>query len=194
MKKTFTLMILAVAFVATSCVNNNGKNGFSGAHSSADSLVQGGIAYVNTDTFLLNYKYAQKLTDELMSKSETSRSDFNQQYRVLQQDAMEFQRKVQNNGFLSMERAQKEQDRLQQKQQELQELNDRLTNELMQKQAEVNAELRDTLTKFLDEYSIGRYSLILSNNLGDNVLYSAPGVDITKEVVDLLNARYKEDK
>ena len=194
MKKTFTLMILAVAFVATSCVNNNGKNGFSGAQSSADSLVQGGIAYVNTDTFLLNYKYAQKLTDELMSKSETSRSDFNQQYRVLQQDAMEFQRKVQNNGFLSMERAQKEQDRLQQKQQELQELNDRLTNELMQKQAEVNAELRDTLTKFLDEYAIGRYSLILSNNLGDNVLYSAPGVDITKEVVDLLNARYKEDK
>ena len=94
-----------------------------------------------------------------MSQSESSRSDFNQKYRVFQQDAMEFQRKVQNNGFLSMERAQKEQTRLQKAEQDLQELNERLTNDLMQKQAKVNAELRDTLVNFLNEYAASRYSL-----------------------------------
>ncbi|MBR6249566.1 MAG: OmpH family outer membrane protein [Bacteroidales bacterium] len=191
MKKTFTLISLALAAIATGCVNNNANNAGNSACQKCDSS-KAAVAYINTDTFLLNYKYAQKLSDELMSQSESSRSDFNQKYRVFQQDAMEFQRKVQNNGFLSMERAQKEQTRLQKAEQDLQELNERLTNDLMQKQAKVNAELRDTLVNFLNEYAASRYSLILSNNMGDNVLYSAPGVNITNEVVDALNARYKE--
>ncbi|MBP5419973.1 MAG: OmpH family outer membrane protein [Bacteroidales bacterium] len=191
MKKTFTLISLALAAIATGCVNNNANDAGKVACQGCDST-KSAVAYINTDTFLLNYKYAQKLSDELMSQSESSRSDFNQKYRVFQQDAMEFQRKVQNNGFLSMERAQKEQSRLQKAEQDLQELNERLTNDLMQKQAKVNAELRDTLVNFLNEYAANRYSLILSNNMGDNVLYSAPGVNITNEVVDALNARYKE--
>ena len=51
--------------------------------------------------------------------------------------------------------------------------------------------MRDTLTTFLNQYAKGRYSLILSNTSGDNVFYSAPGVDITADVVEQLNARYK---
>lgn len=150
------------------------------------------IAYINTDSLLMNYEYAKVLNDLIVKKEESSRTDFNQKYRVFQQDAVEFQRKVQNNGFLSMERAQSEQQRLAQVERDLQELNNKLSGELMREQERINRELRDTLQNFLKSYSAKHeYSLILSNTLGDNVLYSAPGVDITGEVVKKLNYRYQ---
>ena len=93
---------------------------------------QFGIAYVNTDSLLTGYDYAVKMSEQLNDKAERSRTDFNEKARVFQQEMVEFQRKVQNNGFLSMERAQKEQARLQQREQELQELNQKLSAELMQ--------------------------------------------------------------
>ncbi len=150
------------------------------------------IAYVNTDTLLLNYEYSQKLSDELISKEESSRAEFNQKYRVFQQDVVEFQRKVQNNGFLSLDRAEKEQARLAKVEQELQELNDRLSAELLNEQARISRELRTIITEFLAEYAKGKYALVLSNNAGDNILYSAPGIDITAQVVEELNKQYRE--
>ena len=78
------------------------------------------VAYINTDSLLLNYTFAKEVNDQLMGKEEASRADFNEKAKVFQQDAMAFQRKVQNNGFLSMERAQKEQERLAKAEQDLQ--------------------------------------------------------------------------
>lgn len=155
-----------------------------------DSLVTTSIAYVNTDSLLSQYEYAKKLNDQLNDKAESARADLNQQARVFQQEVAEFQRKVQNNGFLSVERAQKEQNRLQKAEQDLQQKNDRLSAEFMQEQARLSAELQDTVHNFLAEYAKGRYTLILSNNMGDNVLFAAPGVDITPIVVKALNERY----
>ncbi len=147
------------------------------------------IAYINTDTLLMNWEYSKKKQEELMSKEESARAEYNQKARVFQQDVAEFQRKVQNNGFLSLDRAQKEQERLQGVEAELQELNERLSNELAEETMNVNMELRQIITDFLAEYAKGRYVLVLSNTMGDNVLYSAPGLDITAEVVEQLNER-----
>ena len=130
-----------------------------------------------------------------MGKEEASRADFNEKYKVFQQDAVEFQRKVQNNGFLSMERAQKEQQRLAKAEQDLAQLNQTLTNELMMEQDKLNRQLRDTLMNYLDEYTKAKpYKVILSNTLGDNVLYGAKSVDITNEIVEVLNARHAASK
>lgn len=150
------------------------------------------VVYINTDSLLLKYEYAKVLNDVIMRKEESSRTDFNQKYRVFQQDAMEFQRKVQNNGFLSLERAQSEEQRLAKAERDLQELNNRLSNELMREQERINRELRDTLQMFLKTYSAKHnYKLVLSNTLGDNVLYSEPNIDITNAVVEQLNKRYQ---
>ncbi len=151
------------------------------------------VAYINTDSLLLNYTFAKEVNEKLMSKEEASRADFNEKAKVFQQDAMAFQRKVQNNGFLSMERAQKEQDRLAKAERDLQELNQQLTNELMGEQNKLNRQLRDTLVNYLDVFAKKNpYKVILSNTLGDNVLYGADGVDITNEIVKGLNARHEE--
>ncbi|WP_016777955.1 OmpH family outer membrane protein [Anaerophaga thermohalophila] len=151
------------------------------------------IAYINTDSLLMNYEYAQYLNEELMKKEESSRADFNERARVFQDDMRAFQRKVQNNAFLSLERAQKEERKLRQQEQELQELNNQLSNELMKQQEQMNKELRDTITAFLEEYTKKHpLKLVLSNTMGDNVLYAHDALNITDEVVAILNERYEK--
>jgi outer membrane protein len=153
------------------------------------------IAYINTDSLLMNYKYAQYLNEELLKKEESSRADFNERARVYQDDMRAFQRKVQNNAFLSLERAQNEEKRLRQKEQELKELNTKLSNDLMKRQNQMNNELRDTITNFLKEYTQKHpFKLVMSNMMGDNILYAKEALNITNEVVDILNERYEQKK
>ncbi len=153
------------------------------------------IAYIDTDSLLRQYQFAIYLQEELLKKEEKSRTDFNEQAKKLQDQMAEFQRKVQNNGFLSRERAEQEQKNLMARDQELQQLNSKLSNELMGEQESLNRQLRDTLTSYLEEFNAdGRYKMIISNTLGDNVLYSVPGVNITQQIAEGLNSRYENSK
>jgi len=199
MKQVSTVLnkvgLVAVIILFLSSCTNSGNDQAKGVAGAAQSDEFFPFAYINTDSLLLNYTFAKEVNEQLMSKEEASRADFNEKANVFRQDAVEFQRKVENNGFLSMERAQKEQQRLAQKEQELQQLNQQLSNELMVEQDKLNRQLRDTLMNYLEEYSKENpYKVILSNTLGDNVLYAAPGVDITNEIVEALNARHAASK
>lgn len=187
MKKLFCALTFAAAML-TSC--QNAQNNNNGAAAPADSTSLS-IAFVNTDTLLSQYDYAIKVSESLNSKAETSRTNYNEKLRIFNQELAEFQRKVQNNGFLSMERAQNEQNRLQNEERNLQMLNQQLSQELMQEQARLTTELRDTVSNFLKQYAQGRYKLILNNNMSnDLILYSIPAIDITADVVKALNDRY----
>ena len=149
------------------------------------------VAYLNLDSLLVNYSFAIEANDKLMSKQEDARLKLNTRARTLQQEAADFQRKVDNNAFLSRERAESEANKLQRKQQELQELEAKLTQDIMLENQNLNLQLADTLTAFLEEYNAdGRYKMIISNTGKDNVLMADPKLDITAEVIAALNARY----
>ena len=80
---------------------------------------------------------------------------------------------------------------IQRQQQSLQELQGRLENELASETAKYNEALRDSLMHFLDAYNKDKqYDLILTKQ-GDNILYAAKRFDITKDVINGLNKRYK---
>lgn len=197
MKTNISLIIDAVLAIAVSAlfivVLSDGKSSTSSSSEvSVNKNSLTGIVFINTDSLLINYDYARVLSDILIRKEEKSRTDLNERVRVFQQDMNEFQRKLQNNGFLSLERAQSEETRLRRKEQELQELNNRFSNELMMEQDKMNRELRDTITMFLDSYSKEKsYTMVLSNTMGDNILFAEDVYDITNDVVAKLNARYQ---
>ncbi|MCM1035575.1 MAG: OmpH family outer membrane protein [Paludibacter sp.] len=150
------------------------------------------IAYLNIDTLLTNYTFAQEANEKLMSKQEDARLKLNSKARTLQNEMADFQRKLDNNAFLSRERAESEANRLQKKQQELQDLEAKLTQDIMVENQNLNLQLRDTLDTFLKQFNAdGKYQIILANTQGDNVLLAQPGHDITDEVVTALNKRYK---
>lgn len=151
------------------------------------------VAYLNVDSLLTNYTFAQDASERLMQKQEDARLKLNTKARSLQNEMADFQRKLDNNAFLSRERAEKEQQRLIKKQQDLQDLEAKLTEDIMLENQTLNKQLADTLTQFLQTFNAdGRYQIILSNTAKDNVLMAADQYDITNEVIAGLNKRYKK--
>ena len=163
---------------------------------SGNDTVRGGklpIAYINIDSLLLNYTLAKESNESLIKKQEESRLTINSNARTLQTEMAEFQRKLENNAFLSRERAEQEQLRLQKKQQELQQLDGKLSQQLVQIQQKMSEELRDTINKFMKEYNKNKkYQMIISNTSNDNILYADKSYDITAEVTKILNERCKK--
>ena len=149
------------------------------------------IAYINIDSLLLHYQFAKDANESLIKKQEESRLTINTQARKLQVEMAEFQRKLENNAFLSRDRAEQEQTRLQKKQQELQALDGDLSKQLVQIQQKMSEQLRDTIYAFMKQYyKDHKYQMIFSNTSSDNVLYAEKGYDITTEITKLLNERF----
>jgi len=195
--RIFTISVLIFTFFAiTNCQNSN-KNSTKNqntATDSAESVVKRlPIAYINVDSLLTHYLFAKDANEELMKEQENSRSTLNSRMRQLQQDAAEFQRKLDNNAFLSRERAEEEGARLQSKDRELQELSSKLQDQFFAKQQKLNEQLRDTINAFLKEFNKNKkYEMIISNTANDNILWADPTYDITNEVINALNERMKK--
>lgn len=195
MKKIF--VICAVALVVASCANDKKIDEVKKTDTATEFVapVEGKlpIAIVNTDTLLNNYFMAIEANETLMTKQEDARLELNQRASGLEKEMIDFQRKVENNAFLSRERAEAEQRRLLNKQQELQNLEQQKTQELMLEQQTVSLQLRDSINAAIKVINAdGKYHLIITNSmLNDNILFAAPEYDITMEVLELLNSRYE---
>jgi len=186
---------VAVALMGgmTSCSNN--QQGTATTAVSLGDSVTLPIAYVNTDSLLANYNFAKDLNEELIKKTEDARANLNSQAASLEKEVNEFNRKLQTNAFLSEDRAQSEANRLQNKQNQLEQLNYKLQNDLASEQAQMNARLSDTIQVVLKEYNaVKNFELILSNTMNDNVLIANPKYDITNELIEILNTRYEKNK
>ena len=149
------------------------------------------IAYVEIDTLLTKYDFWNDLNELMIKKEENIRATLNEKGRELENEDKEFQRKLENNAFATRERAEQENARLIKKQQDLQELQNRLTNELATENQKNSLQLRDSINSFLKEYNKEKgYSFIFSNTGFDNLLYADQAYNITDEIVEGLNARY----
>ena len=110
---------------------------------------------------------------------------------------LDFQRKLEANAFLSRERAESEQAKLQKKeqqlmakQQDLENLRQKLSNDFMNEQAALTQQLQDSVQAFLREYNAdGHLHLILNDAV---LMNKVAGYDITDEVIEGLNNRYSK--
>ncbi len=149
------------------------------------------IAYVEIDSLLTKYRFWNDLNELMIKKEENIRTTLNEKAKALDAAMKEFQRKYENNGFVSAESAQQQQSRIIKQQQDLQALQDKLSKELADENQKNSLQLRDSINSFLKIYNKDKgYSLIISNTGFDNLLYADPAFNITQEIVDGLNARY----
>ncbi|MFW9598145.1 MAG: OmpH family outer membrane protein [Paludibacter sp.] len=192
--------ILAVAVIALFIIvfSNKGESQGGVVKAFSKDSVKAGklpIAYINVDSLLSNYQFAKDANESLIKKQEDSRLNINTKARQLQVEMGEFQRKLEANAFLSRERAEQEQARLVRRQQELQELDGKLSQQIMEVQQKMSEQLRDTINAFLKEYNKDKkYEIIISNTASDNILYADKAYDITEDVTKLLNERFKSKK
>ena len=148
------------------------------------------IAYVDIDTLLTNYKLWIQLNEEMIRKEENVRATLNEKGKKLQAEYAEFERKLNNNAFVTRERAESEQARILKQSEELEQLQERLGNELAVENNKNNALFRDSINAYIRDYNkVMGYNIIL-RRLGDNILYIDSDMNITQEIIDGLNARY----
>ncbi len=153
------------------------------------------IAYIRTDSLLSNYNYYKDLSEMALSKIENQRASLNLRGQQLQKEIIEFQQKAQINAFLSDDRRQQEQIRLSRKQQELEEAAGRAEQELAREQAKMQMQLSDTIVNAIKIFNESKkYQVIFSNVGTDNFYFIEDAYDITREVIDFLNARYAPQK
>ena len=191
--KKYMMMAAAAVLALASCNNATPKMDEQPA-AAADNSQAGGlkIAYVEVDSLMTQYEFCKEFTLILQKKSNNARNTLTQKGQQLQSAAANFQQKLNNNGFTSREQAESQQAAIQRQQQSLQELQARLENELAQETQKYNDALRDSLMHFLSDYNKDKkYDLILTKQ-GDNILYATPRFDVTNDIINGLNKRYKK--
>lgn len=181
-------VLYVLHFTGNSCVSAN--VGESGNHVGKGDAK---IVYINTDTLLRNYALSVELNEAFLKKQEERNTELNIKAKDLDRQAREFQRKLENNGFISAERAEAARQDLLEKNQKLQQLQQEMTEKMMKEQSDLNKKLFDSITEFLAKYNKEKgYEIVLSTVVAGNVLYAADGFDITQDVVRRLNEQYKK--
>ena len=190
MKKYF-FGVLAFAAVMASCNNSSPKMDEKPQAAEAENAGGMKIAFVEVDSLMTQYDFAKDYSVTLQKKSNNARNTLTQKSNELQAAVANFQQKLQNNGFTSREQAQSVQAGIERRQRDLQELQARLETELANETQKFNEALRDSLNSFLSSYNKDKkYDLILSK-AGDNILFADHRFDITKDIINGLNKRYK---
>jgi outer membrane protein len=192
--------ILAVAVIVLFILHFSGEKSNQLSHSvsnGGDSIYQSllPVAYIRTDSLLNNYKLFTDLNEASMKELENHRLDINQRRQRFEKEVQDFQQKVQLNAFITQERMNQEGARLEKTRNDLEKYAAQIEQSLSEKQMRMQQQLQDSVLFGLKVFNKPqKYQIIFSNIGTDNFYYVDDAYDITKEVVEFLNARYTPTK
>jgi len=161
---------------------------------SVAGVPEGGIAFVNIDTIIVNFDMFTDRRDDLIEKQRKAEAELNAKGSQYERGARDFQDKI-NKGLITRATAAEMEQSLLQQQQELVNLRDMLQSDLMEEEQVMNRQIIDYITSFLEENkSEYNYQYIFGRSFGSVVLYSDSSLDITQKVLNALNTKYKAEK
>lgn len=191
---------LALAASLASC-SGNGKQAAQTNNAPAEAKNEAAaaptlkIAYVELDSLLKNYQGYKDMNAKLEQKAKANESLLTSKVQAVQNEAQQFQQKLQSNGFVNELAAKQEYDKIMKKQEEGRNMELRLQNEFIKLSADENAKLYNDVRKAVENLNqtLG-YDFILTDTKSDNILYGDPKRNITGEVIEALNKQYNEQK
>ena len=191
MKKNIVRVLSALALVALTASCNKQQSKMDDQPGGADAEQMGmKIAYVEIDSLTEHYEFAKVMKDSLEKMSANATNVLAEKDRQLERSYNNIQQKLQSNGFASEDQYKTAVAAFQREQNNRAALEQRLSNELAQKQADFLTALQDSLDNFLELYNQDKkYDLILSRAA---VLYGNKTYDITQDVINGLNKRYQK--
>jgi outer membrane protein len=147
------------------------------------------IAYVNGDTLDSQYIWLKKQKEDIQKRMETAENNLAAKEQSLMKDTQALQEKFQA-GNMTQADAQKQQEALMKRGQRLEEEKMNLSKTLSEEQKKAFNDLYANVETQLKTLSsqIG-YDYILSYSRGGQILLANDSLDITKQVLDLLNAQ-----
>ncbi|MBQ0015575.1 MAG: OmpH family outer membrane protein [Bacteroidales bacterium] len=166
------------------------------------------IAYVNSDSLIAKYQYAQDLEAELKAYKESQERNYQQQMANFQNDYQKLQTEYQeylktgDQLTLTQQKAKEKEfenrkNQLEQRAAKMQGLEGELTMKIQEKVATENERMLNAIFAFIREYNEAnqQFDVILRKTMNDSpTLYVNPGMDITDEIINGLNEEYKNIK
>ena len=196
--KRIALLALTTLLIM-GCKNNQNPaqqhaNGLPKAAAEGRATAKGEIAYVEVDSLSKQYKFCTDQQEILKRKQADYSAKLEKEGAALQKTMTSLQQKMQSGKITSQQEAQQAQATVQQMQTNLTRHQQQYEEAMTKATQAYQKELRKRINDYLTEYNKdGRYSMILTNSEATiNVLYAAPGSDITKEVIEGLNKAYKK--
>ena len=150
------------------------------------------IAYVNSDSLLKNYDLFKDMEKKFNSKRDKLNTEYQNRAKGLQTEISNYQQTA-GNMTINQQRAVEED--LRRKQQNLMLYQEQLSQELMQDESNMNAQIYDKVSDYLKDYGKNKnLHLVLTYTKGSGVLYASDSLNITNEVITGLNQQYQMDQ
>jgi len=152
------------------------------------------IAYVYVDSLLTHYDLYQDLADQMIKKKASLESELATKGSTLEKEIADFQYKVQKHLITSWDAADQEK-KLGEKQQVLINLQNDMQNRLLEEEASFNRQIHDSVISTVNRYNADKgYHMILSHTFGGGLLYAEDYMNVTADILAMLNASYAESK
>jgi len=153
------------------------------------------IVYVNLDILNEKYEYLQDVSASAKAEQRSLESQYQTKAQKLQDDYVAYQTKAQQ-GLLSENQAKGEEEALMKRKEELDQLE--LKNQaLMEKIQAKTDEMNENMKAYIKDYNKNTgydYVFGYSNSPLSQILMVDDSLDITQEILDGLNAQYREKK
>lgn len=185
----------AVVALVLTLVSPKGTSKKSEDAAQATTAAAGDIVYVRIDTLIMQYDMYSDLRSSLEAKAQTIQDDLSKKGRKLESDIKAFENQY-NKGLLTRSAAEQQQASLQQRQQDFQNLAQQKQYELQEEEIVLNNQVMDAIKTYLEEYNKDHnFAAILTTSDATNVvIVGNPGLDITQEIVENLNAIYIKER
>ncbi len=197
MKKIPFILFVFMSVLFTNCKDKNATTQASGSAKDSTAAAQAAIAagskvmFVNIDSLQDKYTWFKQKNEAMTQKQRSMESAFEAKARNFQNDVVSLQQKAQS-GTVPPAQLQKEEQSLGARQQALTGERDRKAKELSDEAMKFNEELRKKIKTVLEEVQKQKgydYVISYSDAVGSQFWYVNPSLEITTEVLAILNAQ-----
>ncbi len=151
------------------------------------------IVYINQDTLLKKYQYAEDVSKSLQDKGKDAQTQVQSKGQAIQHEFSDYQKNV---NTMSADQRQSTEQHLQREQQDFQTYQQNAAAGIQNEQALANNKVYDKIADFAKGYAKEKgYKLVLMySKANPTILYGDQSMDVTADVLKRLNDDYAKEK
>jgi len=174
------------------CTSNNAPDSVITPVSASETPSELRIAFVDTDSILEKYTLVSDSKKAVESLHASKEKQFKAAQDKLEADYNAY---IQTGASLTLQQQQAKEEELTQRGVKLRQMEDQFMTEINDKLQEKNKTTADSVINYIKRYNQShQYTLILEKSGINGILYGEPALDITRDILDGLNAEYEAAK
>lgn len=187
--------VIAMAIFTFTSPKNDSKGTVPATDSTVAKAGQGEIVYIQLDRVITEYDRYNDMRSAIEAKAQSIQNDITRRGQQFENEVTTFQDKM-NKGLLLRSSAEKQQQELMQKEQELNTYVGQKQQELQEEEFVMNNTIMEDIKNFLARYNAEKgYRMILTTAEATNtIILGNESLDISDEVIAGLNEEYTDMK